>query len=242
MNKMAKKVMAIGAHPDDVEFAMGGTITSMIENGYEVMILDLTNGEPTPHGSPEIRAKESKKAAHLLGVTRKTLEFENRFLFDNIDVRKAVAGEIREFRPDMLFVHYPDDAHPDHWAASILSMASRFYGKLSKVDIKGERFFAPRIFYFFSVHLRIAPVPDFCLDISQTFDKKLKAVLSYESQFHNLQNKYKTDKEDSSKEQVLSNFLKTQNAYWGSKIGVAYAEPFYSPEVLGFHNLDNLVL
>ena len=234
--------MAIGAHPDDVEFAMGGTISTMIESGYEVKLIDLTNGEPTPHGSPEIRGKESQKAAQVLGVTRKTLEFNNRFLFDNVEVRKAVAAEIRLFRPDILFVHYPEDAHPDHWAASILSMASRFYGKLSKVDIEGERFFAPRVFYFFSVHLRISPVPDFCLDISRTFAKKVEALLSYESQFHDLHNKLNFVNQDHSKEHILAEFLKTQNAYWGNKIGTSYAEPFYSPEILGFHNLDDLVL
>ena len=234
--------MAIGAHPDDIEFSMGGTIISLSQAGHEVLILDITNGEPTPHGSVETRLKESQKSAEIMGVQRKTLEFSNRFLFDHVELRKKVAEEIRLFRPDVLFVHYPDDAHPDHWAASQASMASRFYGKLSHIDLKGERHFAPRIFYFFAVHLRISPSPDFCLDISNQFEQKAQALLSYESQFHEIHKKFKEEDESIEKKDVIKNFLKTQNAYWGNKVGVRYAEPFYSPEIFGLNNLDNLIL
>jgi len=241
-DKRKLKVMAIGAHPDDVEFSMGGTLISLSNAGHEVFVLDMTNGEPTPHGSIETRLKESKESANIMNVKRKTLDFPNRFLFDNVEMRKSVADEIRVFRPDILFVHYPEDAHPDHWAASQAGMASRFYGKLSRIDLKGDRHFAPRIFYFFAVHLRISPVPDFCLDISNNFDQKSKALLAYESQFHELHKKFKYENQDITKEEVLKNFLKTQNSYWGSKIGVKYAEPFYSPEIFGLNNLESIVL
>jgi bacillithiol biosynthesis deacetylase BshB1 len=233
--------MAIGAHPDDVEFSMGGSIAHMREAGSEIMILDITDGEPTPHGSKEIRKSESLEAAKILDVERKTLEFSNRFLFDDVEVRKGIAGEIRLFKPDIIFAHYPLDAHPDHLSASQMSMAARFYGKLSYIDLPGERFFAPRIFYFFSVHLRISPQPDFCLDISSEIDTKVKALLAYKSQFHEI-NKSIAGGPEMNKEERVANFIKTQNGYWGNRIGAAYAEPFYSPEILGFSNLNGILL
>jgi len=255
--------MVIGAHPDDAEFAMGGTIAKYSRAGAEVLVVDITNGEPTPYGSPEKRKVESENSAKTLGVKRKTLPFDNRFLFDTVEVRKAVAGEIRLFRPDILFIHYPEDAHPDHWSASAASMASRFYGKLSHIDLPGERFFVPRVFYFFAVHLRISPTPSFCLDISDTIEQKLEAILSYKSQFHEIDKKFKArnlahqaepeqapagnnknaqKENDQNKEDTMKRFITTLNGYWGQRSGVAYAEPFFSPEILGLKDLSNLVL
>ena len=156
-----KSVICIGAHPDDIEFSMGGTIAKLVSEGYKVRLIDITNGEPTPYGSIEKRLKESKRAAKILGVERYTLSHSNRYLFDDIAIRKEIANHIRELKPTMMFIHYPIDAHPDHWAAHKLGMASRFYGKLSKSDMLGDRHYTPRIFYFFSVHLKIAPQPNF---------------------------------------------------------------------------------
>ncbi|MDH4199222.1 MAG: PIG-L family deacetylase [Spirochaetia bacterium] len=241
MKSGIKKVLAIGAHPDDVEFSMGGTVKMLTESGCEVMILDITDGEPTPHGSPEIRKSESQKAAKILNVQRKTLEFDNRFLMDEIHIRKSIAGEIRLFKPDVIFAHYPMDAHPDHLAASSLSMAARFYGKLSYIDLPGERYFTPRIFYFFSVHLRISPQPDFCLDISPAIETKIQALLCYESQFHELSRKLSAETNEQ-KEDMVRSFITTQNRYWGNRIGTAFAEPFFSPEIIGFANLKGLIL
>lgn len=240
------KIMAVGAHPDDVEFAMGGTIADLSARGHEVFILDITNGEPTPHGSPEIREKESKLSASILGAKRKTLPFSNRYLFDTREVREAIAEEIRTFLPDMLFIHYPQDAHPDHWAASVASMAARFYGKLSNTEMIGKRHFTPRIYYFFSVHLRISPPPAFCTDISHTMDKKIEAILSYESQFQELYKKlsrdYGKDIKEYTKEQAIKDFIGVNNHYYGQKTGVAYAEPFYSPELLSLKHIDSFLL
>jgi len=242
MTKNKKRIMAIGAHPDDVEFSMGGTIAALGESGAEIQIIDITDGEPTPLGSREIRREESLKAAKILNVQRKTLEFPNRFLVDDIETRKGIAAEIRLFRPDIIFAHYPLDAHPDHQAASQLSMASRFYGKLSYIDLPAERFFAPRIFYFFSVHLRISPRPDFCIDITSQMDIKIKALLAYDSQFHELNKKPGDETTITSKEENITNFIKTQNGYWGNRIGTAYAEPFYSPEILGLSDINSLLI
>ena len=136
--------MCVGAHPDDVEMGMGGTVALLVDQGYDVLILDLTNGEPTPYGSPEIRKKESEEAAKVLGVKRITLDLPNRYLEDIIENRKKIAAIIRDFRPKYIFAPYFEDAHPDHIAASKLVDASRFYAKLTKSDIPGEPFFQKR--------------------------------------------------------------------------------------------------
>jgi len=235
------KVLTIGAHPDDIEFSMGGTVAKLVQEGHVVYCLDITDGEPTPYGSKKIRKQESKKAAEILGVSRKTLGFPNRYLLDNVKVRKKIAEEIRIFRPDIIFAHYPEDSHPDHWAASIISMAARFYGKLSKADMKGERHYAPRFFYFFSVHLRISPSPDFCIDISETFEQKIKSLLAYESQFKEIGKPIQNQTQDRNNKKI-EEFIKTQNSYWGNRIGTKFAEPFYSPEIIGLKNLDNFIL
>jgi LmbE family N-acetylglucosaminyl deacetylase len=128
-----KTIMCVGAHPDDVEMGMGGTVALLVDQGYDVLILDLTNGEPTPYGSPEIRKKESEEAAKVLGVKRITLDLPNRYLEDTIENRKKIAAIIRDFRPKYIFAPYFEDAHPDHIAASKLVDASRFYAKLTKI-------------------------------------------------------------------------------------------------------------
>lgn len=240
--KSSKKVLCIGAHPDDIEFSMGGTVASMRAQGYHVKILDITNGEPTPYGTVEKRAIESQNAARILDVERKTLQFSNRYLFDSLEVRKAVASEIRTYLPDIIFMHYPQDAHPDHWAASSITAAARFYGKLSKTDMPGSRHYTPRVFYFFSVHLRISPQPDFCLDISDFFEKKIEALLSFESQFKEVGKKHAARSQGMTKEEMVTDYVSSHNRYWGQRSGVRYAEPFYSPEILSLKDLGSLIL
>src|SRR5512136_2855772 len=99
--------MCIGAHPDDVEIGMGATVAKMVRNGWKIAIVDLTNGEPTPHGTPELRAKESAAAAEILGVQRRTWTQPNRYLFDSVEDRTQLAEVIRELQSRTLFVPYP---------------------------------------------------------------------------------------------------------------------------------------
>src|SRR3990172_4210531 len=147
------RILAIGPHPDDVEIGMGGTILALLAQGHEVVLCDLTNGEPTPRGTPERRAAEAAGAAHILGVGRRiTLPLPNRMLADTVEHRMLLAGVIREVRPDLLFIPYWIDAHPDHVAACVLAEAARFYAKLTKTEIPGEPFYPPRAFHFISTH------------------------------------------------------------------------------------------
>ena len=113
--------LIIAAHPDDAELAMGGTILALKASGATVGVLDLTSGEPTPHGSPEIRIRETEAASRILALDwRGNLGLANRSLVADLEARQRLAGTIRQLKPRVLLTHYWDDAHPDHVAASAL--------------------------------------------------------------------------------------------------------------------------
>ncbi len=213
------RILCVGAHPDDVEIGMGGTVASLARRGMAVHLLDLTNGEPTPFGDPETRARESQRAAEILGVTeRLTLDLPNRYLTDDIDSRKRVAAEIRRVRPDFVFAPFPEDAHPDHEAASRLVRAARFYAKLTKSDIPGEPCFPRRVVYYYPVHIRLRIAPSFLTDVSAELETKALAMRAYRSQFE-LAGKL-----------AFVDAVLAENRYWGFQAGTAAAEPFHQPE------------
>src|SRR5262245_28456401 len=129
-------VIAVGAHPDDVEIACGGTLAKLARQGYRVGIIDLTDGEPTPGSpSPAVRLAEAKRAAETLGVaSRVTLDLPNRRLFDSFDSRIALARQFRKFRPRIVigFGDKTPMASPDHWQAMQITDAAVFYARLTK--------------------------------------------------------------------------------------------------------------
>jgi len=209
---------------------MGGTILALRQAGHAATICDLTNGEPTPIGTPERRAREAAAAASLLGVRRVTLEFPNRYLQDTVEARNRVAEVIRDARPDLLFVPYWEDAHPDHVAAAALGEAARFYAKLTKTAIAGEPFYPRRVIHFLSTHYRLHVRPSFIIDISAHIETKMAAVAAYASQF---------GPERGNAE--LLDEIRTWNAYYGSLINTAFGEPFVSREEIGLVGLDQLV-
>ena len=221
--------LVIGPHPDDQELGMGGTIARLARQGHRVHLVDMTNGEPTPRGSPEIRAGEAASAARVLGVERTLLGLTNREVTHNLESRHRLAALIRVHKPDALFVPYPTDAHPDHVAVTRIAEDARFDAKLTKSNIPGDPWHPKRILYYFCTHLRMSFQPSFCIDISQEIDLKMQACACYQSQ-------------GLGAEGGLAEMVKTIAAYFGTRIGTAYAEPFFSHEVLGFSGLDQLVI
>src|SRR5499427_7180434 len=154
--------LVIAPHPDDAELGVGGTILLLKAQGNRVGVLDLTDGEPTPHGSLEIRRRETEAATAILGLDwRGNLGLPNRSLEADLESRHRLAGMIRQLRPRTMLAPYWEDAHPDHVAASALVDAARFWAKLAKTDLPGEPHYPPRIVYYFSVHLRLHPRPSF---------------------------------------------------------------------------------
>jgi len=222
-------ILVIAPHPDDAELGMGGTILKLAAQGHTVHIVDMTNGEPTPHGSPEIRARESAAAAKVLGVGRSNLGLKNREVQHTIEARHKLAAVIRQHKANWLFVPYPVDAHPDHLAVTRIAEDARFDAKLTNTPtIPGDPCYPKRIIYYFCTHLRMNFTPSFCIDVTDTIDRKIESVKCYASQFVG-------------NSAFVPEMVKTITAYFGSRIGTAYAEPFYTHEMLGFAGLDQLV-
>ncbi len=210
---------------------MGGTICLLLAQGHEVVMCDLTNGEPTPMGTPEARAAEAAEAARLLGIRRRiTLPLPNRFLQDTIDARIRVAEVIREVRPDVLCIPYWVDAHPDHIAACSLAEAARFTAKLTKTEMRGQPHYPGRVYHFFSTHYRLHVKPSFIVDISDHIDTKLAAVKAYASQFNEARGTA-----------ILLDAIREANGYWGRLIHRRYGEPFVCREEIGLARWDGLI-
>jgi bacillithiol biosynthesis deacetylase BshB1 len=222
--------VCVGAHPDDVEIGMGATVAKLVRSGKRVAIVDLTNGEPTPFGTPEKRAAESSRAARILGAERRTLAQNNRYLFDTVEARMELAEVLREFRPRMLFVPYADDAHPDHVAASSIAVAARFYAKFTKTEMSGEPFFPERVYRYMAVHQRIIAEPSFIVDVTDDLPTKLEALAAYESQFS--ANPNNGD---------IIDLMKQTATMWGALGRVGAGEPFFALEPVALRSLDELI-
>jgi bacillithiol biosynthesis deacetylase BshB1 len=221
-------VLVVAPHQDDAEIAMGGTILALRKRGVRVVILDLSDGEPTPFGSVEIRAQETKAASQILGVQERILlGLTNREIFDTVENRKRVAEVIRSVRPAVLCAPYWEDAHPDHVQASALVDAARFYSKFVKTDLKGEPWYPRRQLYFFSTHMRVKMQPSFVFDISEHLDAKLSSIRAYESQF--VKHPMNAERLD---------VIRNDAFYWGSQIGVKAGEPFVSRELVRVTSSD----
>jgi N-acetylglucosamine malate deacetylase 1 len=226
-------VLVIATHPDDAEIGVGGTIIHCVRAGLRVGVIDLTNGEPTPQGSAEIRARETAEASERLGLAgRMNLGLPNRSLENTLEARRLLAGALRLTRPRFLFAPYWEDVHPDHVAASQLCDAARFWAKLSRSDLSGEPFWAPRMFYYWSIHLRIHPKPAFVIDVSECLEQKMESLRAYRSQFIiGRPSTFPNPLDD----------IRDRARYWGWAIGKAYGEPFASRGDIGLRGLDGFV-
>lgn len=230
-----KVAMIFSPHPDDAEIGMGGTICRLLDAGWQVIIADITNGEPTPAGSIETRAAETAVATAALGLTKRIcLNLPNRFLENTIEYRTALACAIREHKPRWLFTTYRPDAHPDHVAAGQLTEAARFHAKLSKTDMPFEPHYPEKIIYFYASHLRIHADPSFVLDVSDQWERKLQAIRAYQSQFW-------LNQSDPARRGWIIKHITEICAYFGNRIGVPYAEPFFCHELVALNTLDALV-
>ena len=186
-------VIAVGAHPDDVEIACGGTLAKLVKQGYQVGIIDLTDGEPTPGSpGPEVRLAEAKAAAAALGAqVRVTLDLPNRRLFDTFEARLLLAKEFRKYRPKIVigFGDKTPMASPDHWQAMQITDAAVFYSRLTKWDDHFDGLAVHAIQAQLYFRLAFEPTNlggfpnNFTVDISDTLEQKLAAVRCYATQF-----------------------------------------------------------
>ncbi len=226
-------VIAVGAHPDDVEIGCGGTVARLAQQGYRVGIIDLTDGEPTPGSlGPEVRLAEAQQAAEILGAAvRVTLELPNRRLFDGFEARVALAREFRRFRPRLVLGlgDRTPMASPDHYQAMLITEAAVFYSKLTKWE---EHFqdlpphTIPVHLHYFLAFRQLAPTATggIVFDIGDRVEAKITAVACYQSQF-DPERTYVFDR--------LRRFAEQQ----GMAAGFAAGEVLASPTALGTHDL-----
>jgi LmbE family N-acetylglucosaminyl deacetylase len=227
-------VIAVGAHPDDVEIACGGTLAKLARQGYRVGIIDLSDGEPTPLSpGPEVRLAEAVAAAEILGVTKRIqLELTNRRIFDTFEARVALATEFRRYRPKLVigFGEKTPMASPDHWQAMQITDAAVFYSRLTKWD---EHFaglpvhsIAAQLYFtlsFTSLELPAA-AGHLVVDIGDTLDAKVEAIRCYETQF------------PVAKQHVFER-VRAMALHCGTSAGYPAGELFASPRTLGTRDL-----
>jgi len=233
---MKLDLLAIAAHPDDVELTCGGTLLKMARLGYKTGILDLTQGEMGTRGTPETRAKEAAAAARLLRVSwRNTLAVPDSDVQPTRPHKLRLAQVIREVRPHTVILPYWEARHPDHYHASTLGYEGCFLAGLKQLAIHGEAHRPFKILYSTSY----ATVrPTFIVDISAEFQARRKAILAYGSQF-----RPKTRQKKSKVFLAIDRLEDEMNQlarHYGQMIGVKYGEPFLQKELLAVDNVMNL--
>jgi len=216
-------IAAYGAHPDDLELAIGGTIAAHVARGWKVVGIDLTRGEKGSNGTPEIRAKEAAEAAEVLGLSQRlNLGLPDLGVKVDEDQLSVVVESIRQLKPRMILAPYWFSHHPDHENAGYLLRKAFFVSGLKNFQTKSPPFRADNIFYFaLPQHID----PTLIVDISDYFQIKKEAIGKYESQFSREGEVFPTNINAPGFWQRIE----SGNLYWGRQAGTTYGEPFYSP-------------
>jgi bacillithiol biosynthesis deacetylase BshB1 len=221
-------VLAIAAHPDDVELVCGGTLIKMAECGYKTGILDLTAGEMGTMGTPEIRAREAAKAAKILRASwRGVLGVPDSDVHASRQHKLALAAKIRELRPKTVILPYWEARHPDHYHASTLGYEGCFLAGLKQLPIDGEAFRPFKILYataFANVQ------PTFVVDITKQYARRHKAILAFASQFR--PPKGFKDAKVFLGISRLEDEMNHLARHYGQMIGVRYGEAFIQKEMM----------
>ena len=226
-------ILVVAPHPDDAEISVGGIIALSRRQKLRVGVIDLTTGEPTPHGDPETRMAETRRATRILDLSwRENLGLPNRSLQATLAARGALAEVFRLTRPRLILAPYWQDAHPDHVSASTLCDDARFWSKLSRTDLAGDAFWPPMLLHYFSIHLRLHPAASVVIDISEVIDDKMNSVTAYASQLiTGRSTDFPTAVDD----------IRDRARYWGWSIGTAFGEPLFNREQMGVSSLSALL-
>lgn len=227
-------VLAIAAHPDDVEQTCGGTLLKMAERGYRTGILDLTAGDMGTRGTPETRVSESHEAGkHLLVSWRDNLHFPDARLENGMAGRMTLAAKIREVKPRVVILPYWEARHPDHYRASEIGYEACFLAGLKKLDPISRPHRPFKIIYS-SIYANVPP--SFVVDISGQFERRMDALLAYKSQYGNAVEggDLFPDKTE------IHERLGVVARYFGNLIGCKYGEPFVVKETMRVDDIMGL--
>lgn len=234
-------ILAIGAHPDDVELSCAGTVIKHIKLGYRVAILDLTRGELGTRGSAALRDREAADAARIMGVChRENLGFRDGFFVNDEQHLLALARVIRKYMPSVIFCNAVSDRHPDHGKGAKLVSDACFIAGLAKVktELDGveQNPHRPKAVYHYIQDRYMKP--DVLIDVSDVMETRMEAIKAYSSQFYNPESK-EPQTAISSKE--FMQMLESRPAEWGRSIGVKYAEGFTVERLIGVKNVFDLL-
>lgn len=240
---MKLDILAIAAHPDDIELSASGAIIKSIKQGKNVGILDLTKGELGTRGTAELRAKEAKAASAIMGIAvRENVGLPDGFLNNVKEQQLAIIPFIRKYRPDIVLANALADRHPDHGMGAALAAKSCFLSGLKAIPTLDENgnsqeAWRPRAIYHY-IQDRFMH-PDFVVDISAEWDKKVEAIRAFSSQFY-------VGKEDNEPATPISTpdfmkFLESRARDYGRSIGVQFGEGFVADRTIGVSDLSNLL-
>ncbi len=239
---MTVDVLAIAAHPDDIEMTCAGTILALIAQGKTVAAVDLTRGELGTRGTPEIREQEAVEGARIMQLAaRENAGFRDGFFRNDEEHQMALMTLIRQFQPQIVLTNTPDDRHPDHGRAAELVVQTCFYAGLRQLKTIGkdgqpQQAHRPAYLYHFIQDRSLKP--DFVVDVTPYWDQKLAAIQAYKSQFF--------DPESAEPQSYISGeafmkFLESRTREHGHMIGVEFGEGFISKRMLGVQDLFALV-
>lgn len=239
-------LLAFGAHPDDIEISAGGTIANLTDAGLSVAFVDFTRGESGTRGTPEIRLQEAKDAAEILNVKyRENLVLPDAYLEVKDEFVEKVVKMIRFFRPESVIMTSPFDRHPDHEAACQIVREAMFKSGLEKYEThyhnEAQEKYRIRKMYSYMQSYDFSGKPDFYVDITDNFEKKLNSIRAYKSQVY-----IPGESADDGIKTRLYNpdFLgeiESRARYFGRLIGTKYAEAFKSVEPIGIKLITDLL-
>ena len=238
---MKLDILAISAHPDDIELSCSGTLLAHHTMGYKTGILDLTEGEMSTRGTPEIRRKESAEASEIMEISiRENLGLSDAKFDLSFENQLRVIKVLRKYRPEIILANAPYDRHPDHVRAAQLIEEAVFKSGLVKIETEDEKVsqstWRPKKVYHYIQSVSLEP--DFICDISAHIEQKMAAIRVFKSQFF--------DPNSNEPDTYISNpdFLKlieARSREWGHRIGVSYGEGFVQRQSLGVKSLFDLV-
>ena len=239
---MKVDILAIGAHPEDVELGCGGTLAKLILEGKKAAIVDLTQGELGTRGTNITRAQEAASASEILGISaRENLKMKDGFILNSEEYQIQIVKMIRKYQPEIVLANAVDDRHPDHAKAAKLVSDACFLSGLVKIetelDGENQKQWRPKQVFHYIQWKHITP--DFVIDISDFMEKKIEACLAYKTQF------YDPDSKEPMTPIATKDFLEslTYRAQdLGRLSGVEFAEGFTTEKLLAFKNFDGIIL
>jgi bacillithiol biosynthesis deacetylase BshB1 len=226
-------LLAIAAHPDDVEQTCGGTLLRMAEAGYSTGIIDLTAGDMGTRGTPEIRVAESAEAAKILKVShRENLHFPDARLENSLPARMTLAQRLRELRPQTVILPYWEGRHPDHYRTAELGYEACFLAGLKKLDQSTEPHRPHKVVYS-SLYANVTP--SFVVDVTRYFTQRMESLLAYRSQYGAIDDSTLFPNADEIRDRISA-----IARYYGNLIGVKYGEPFVVKETIRIDDIVSL--